>query len=61
MDKNNELLSVRPRIINLGLEVFADSLDRLGVPVVHIDWRPPAGGDQRLLQLLERLEQRRRS
>ena len=26
-----------------------------GVPVVHVDWRPPAGCDSRLASLLERL------
>jgi hypothetical protein len=25
------------------------------VPVIHVDWRPPAGGDARLASLLERL------
>src|SRR6185312_3791450 len=27
--------------------------------VTHVDWRPPAGGDARLVALLERLERRR--
>jgi len=44
------------RAINLGLEVFAEDLAAAGVPVVHLDWRPPAGGDPALLALLARLE-----
>jgi FdrA protein len=44
-----------PRVINLGLELFAASLTACGVPVVHVDWRPPAGGNTRLAGLLERL------
>lgn len=44
------------QVINLGLEVFALELAAAGVPVVHVDWRPPAGGDPRLAALLARLE-----
>jgi FdrA protein len=49
------LLSTGPKVINLGLELFATQLTACGVPVVHADWRPPAGGDTRLASLLERL------
>jgi FdrA protein len=49
------LLSTGPRVINLGLELFATQLTECGVPVIHTDWRPPAGGDRHLVSLLERL------
>jgi len=48
-----------PRVVNVGLELFADELRGLGVPVVGVDWRPPAGGDPRLAALLAGLEARR--
>ena len=48
-----------PRVVNVGLELFAGELARRGVPVTHVDWRPPAGGDARLVALLERLDRRR--
>ena len=41
--------------INVGLESFTDSLRNQGAGVVHVDWRPPAGGDERLAGLLKRL------
>jgi len=41
--------------INVGLESFTDSLRDQGAEVVHVDWRPPAGGDERLANLLARL------
>jgi FdrA protein len=44
------------RVINIGLALFAESLEADGVPVVHVDWRPPAGGDARLAALLATLE-----
>ena len=50
------LFSQRIRVINLGLELFALELQAAGVPVVHVDWRPPAAGDPRLLALLARLD-----
>lgn len=43
------------RVVNIGLELFAQDLAARGVVVVHVDWRPPAGGDIRLASLLERL------
>ena len=50
-----ELLQSRPRVINLGLAVFAIDLDAQDVDVVHVDWRPPAGGDEDLARLLSML------
>jgi hypothetical protein len=48
----------RLQVINVGLELFAHALTALKVPVVHVDWRPPASGDPRLAELLARLEER---
>ena len=50
-----ERLLGRPlRVINLGLEVFAQELEAEGVTVLHVDWQPPAGeagGAELLAQL----------
>jgi hypothetical protein len=43
------------RVVNLGLEVFAAELEAVGVTVVHVDWRPPAGGPA-VAALLARLD-----
>jgi hypothetical protein len=43
-------------IVNVGLEAFAEALDRVGARVVHVAWAPPAGGDPRLAALLARLQ-----
>ncbi len=50
------LLSTPPQVINVGLELFAESLAAQSVPVIQLDWRPPAGGKKHLQDLLERLE-----
>jgi FdrA protein len=41
--------------INVGLESFAESLMAQGAPVIQVDWRPPAGGNERLMAILERM------
>ena len=43
------------RVVNVGLEAFAQELESLDVPVIHVDWRPPAGGDPRIADLLSKL------
>jgi FdrA protein len=50
------LLRRRPAVVNVGLELFAESLQAQGVPVVSVDWRPPAGGKTHLMDLLDKLE-----
>jgi FdrA protein len=42
--------------INAGLESFAASLEAQGAPVLQVDWRPPAGGNERLMAILERMK-----
>lgn len=54
MDDN--VLPEALRVINIGLESFADDLRAEGVAVVQLEWRPPAGGDARLASLLASLD-----
>ncbi|MDR5694162.1 MAG: acyl-CoA synthetase FdrA [Armatimonadota bacterium] len=49
------LLASSPRVVNVGLEGFTQSLVSQGVPVIHMDWRPPAGGKKELIDLLDKL------
>ncbi|HEX5761214.1 MAG TPA: acyl-CoA synthetase FdrA [Thermoanaerobaculia bacterium] len=44
-----------PAAINVGLESFHASLLAQGAAAVQVDWRPPAGGDERLAALLARM------
>lgn len=41
--------------INVGLESFYASLIGQGARAVHVDWRPPAGGNEKLAGLLARM------
>lgn len=47
-----------PRVVNVGAPLFAQALQAQGAEVVHLDWRPPAGGDTRLAAALAALEGR---
>jgi FdrA protein len=44
--------------INVGLESFYDSLVAQGASAVQVDWRPPAGGDEKLAGILARMKGR---
>lgn len=51
-----EVFANGPRVINLGLESFTAPLRAAGIPVVQVDWRPPARGDVHMIRVLERLQ-----
>ena len=44
------------RAVTVGPEMFATPLVAAGIPVVALDWRPPAEGDRRVGLLLSQLE-----
>lgn len=41
--------------VNVGVEAFHDSLIAQGAQAVQVEWRPPAGGDPELMDLLRRM------
>ncbi len=57
--KAPDLLHDEVKVVNVGLEAFYRSLRVQNVAAVHVDWRPPAGGDEGLINLLDRLSGRR--
>ena len=54
-NKNNHTILAKPKVINVGLEIFAKELASQGFDVTHVDWVPPAGGDPELASLLSKL------
>jgi len=56
MNKEMELITKPLKIINIGIGSFLESLKNQGVEVVHVDWRPPAGGDAKLMDILDKLD-----
>ena len=54
IDKVSSILT-NPKVINVGLELFAKDLTLQGFDVTQVDWTPPAGGDPELANLLSKL------
>jgi hypothetical protein len=54
-EKNNQLINQPLVVINLGLANFAKNLETQAVEVIRVDWKPPAGGDQEMIDLLDQL------
>ena len=45
--------------VNVGLESFYDSLKGQGAAVIQVDWRPPAGGNEKLMDILAKMKERK--
>ncbi|MGO9308487.1 MAG: DUF1116 domain-containing protein [Spirochaetia bacterium] len=50
-----DLFGKEIKAVNLGLESFAENLRANGVAVIQVNWKPPAGGDERMIAILDRL------
>jgi len=55
MNDKMDLLKTELRVINIGIELFARSLNSQGVKVIQVYWKPPAEGDKELLKILDEL------
>lgn len=40
-------------VINVGVRTFGEALEKQDVNVVQVDWRPPAGGDKEMEDILD--------
>ncbi len=63
LDRSDDLAPVELAVLheplaalNVGLESFSTSLTRQGAAVIQLDWRPPAGGNERLAGILARMK-----
>jgi FdrA protein len=54
-DKIRELLAGPIVAINAGVPDFGQALEAQGVEVILVQWSPPAGGDEEMLDLLDQL------
>jgi FdrA protein len=44
--------------INVGLESFYTSLTAQGAAAVHVEWKPPAAGNERLMEILAKMKKK---
>ena len=52
---SKNLLTGPLKVVNVGIEDFAQELDARGVETIQVDWSPPAGGDTKLAAILAKL------
>ena len=52
-EKLKELIAHKPRVINIGLKSFSEILEDFKCEVVQYNWAPPAGGDVKLIKVLQ--------
>lgn len=55
MEKQAKLFETDLQVINIGLDRFNEAVKDQGRNSIQVDWRPPAGGNQRLQEILEKL------
>ena len=51
-----ELLTTKPRIINVGLQSFNESILQYGGQTDQFNWRPRASGNKKMIRILDALE-----
>lgn len=54
----NQLFSSTLVMANVGLEVFYQAAQDQNIPSIHVEWKPAAGGNPRLMEILEKLKNR---
>lgn len=56
MNKINELFGKDINVVNVGIESFYNSLRDQKVDTVQVDWKPAAGGNEKLQAILDKLK-----
>ncbi|MEB7463272.1 acyl-CoA synthetase FdrA [Staphylococcus succinus] len=52
-DKIMNLINHKPSVINIGLQSFTEAIQSNEAQVVQFNWRPIAGGDEKLMKVLQ--------
>jgi FdrA protein len=55
MNRLNQFFKENIKVINIGIPSFAEDLTKQGIINIHVDWRPPAGGNKKVQALLEKV------
>ncbi len=54
--KLEDLFKEELKVINIGLESFAENLKNEGYDAIQVEYKPPAGGDAEMIKILDQLE-----
>jgi FdrA protein len=55
MKKIQELFDSELVVVNIGPKLFGEALEKQHVKVVQVDWKPAAGGDKEMQDILDLL------
>lgn len=55
-EKVIDLLNQPPRVINIGIKSFTEPIVEFGGEALQFDWRPRAGGNKKLIKILDELD-----
>ena len=53
--ESRDIFGQEMRAVNIGLDIFKDALEVQGVKVVQVDWEVPAGGDEKIIDILKKM------
>lgn len=56
MNGINKLFEQELVCVNMGLESFFDAMRDQKLTAAHVQWKPPAGGNEKLVEILNWLE-----
>ena len=56
LNQMNKLFTSELKIVNLGIESFYHDLSKQKQQVIHVKWKPVAGGNKRMAELLKLLK-----
>ncbi|MDZ7672250.1 MAG: DUF1116 domain-containing protein [Halanaerobiales bacterium] len=54
--KLEDLFKEELKVVNIGLESFAENLKKEGYDAIQVEYKPPAGGDAEMIELLDKLD-----
>ncbi len=52
-EKIMSFINMKPSVINIGLKSFTEAVQNSGSECVQFNWRPIAGGDEKLMKVLQ--------
>jgi FdrA protein len=54
-DKIQELFDSRLVVVNVGPKLFKEALEKQDTEVIQVNWKPAAGGDKQMQDILDLL------
>lgn len=53
--RSSNIIGQELKVINIGLDIFKEALEEQDVKVVQVDWKVPAKGDEKVINILKKM------